>query len=86
AAGYGGSGGWGNLDLPFQVFIRAFRPDVPGVTSVNGWGGSIGGFGIGLCSYINLEMISPQACDAEIFEDVSRAAPAGTIILMSIEP
>ena len=46
-SGYGTSGGWGSLNLPFQTFVRAFRPESAGVAMVNGWGGSIGGFGVG---------------------------------------
>ena len=37
-AAYGMSGGWGNLNLPFQAFVRAFRAETPGIAMVNGWG------------------------------------------------
>jgi hypothetical protein len=84
-AGYGVSGGWGNLDVPFQVFVRAFRAETAGVALVNGWGGSIGGYGCGLSAYISLEMNSSQADDFEIYQNVSNTAPVATIIWMSIE-
>jgi hypothetical protein len=83
--GYGVSGGWGNLGLPFQSFVRAFRAETAGVAMVNGWGGSIGGFGSGLSSYISLEMNSSQADDLELYQSVSDVSPATAIIWMSIE-
>jgi hypothetical protein len=84
-AAYCVSGGWGNLCSPFQAFVRAFRPEMPGVAMINGWGGSIGGFGAGLSSYISSSTNSSWADDSEIYEAVSRTAPVGTIIWMSIE-
>ena len=84
--GYGISGGWGNLSLPFQVFVRVFRPVTPGVAMVNGWGCSFGGFGTGQSAYINLAMNSVQVSDSELYQDVCSTAPAGTIVWMSIEP
>jgi len=84
--GYGISGGWGSLKLPFQAFIRAFRPAILGVTVINGWGGSAGGFGCGNSAYISAEMDASLANEDEIYENVSRTAPAGTIIWMSIGP
>jgi hypothetical protein len=84
--GYGISGGWGSLELPFQAFVTAFRPETTGVAMVNGWNGMLGGFGTGLGSYIAAGTNSSQASDAEICESVSRIAPAGTVIWMSIVP
>jgi len=84
-ASYGVSGGWGNLNVPFQVFVRAFRAETAGVAMVNGWGGSIGGYGSGLSAYISLEMNSSQADDFEIYQNVCNTAPVATIIWMSIE-
>jgi hypothetical protein len=85
-AGYGVAGGWGNLNVPFQVFVRAFRAETAGVAMVNGWGGSLGGYGAGLSAYVGLEMNSSQADDFEIYQSVSNTSPVATIIWMSIEP
>jgi hypothetical protein len=84
--GYGISGGWGNLSLPFQVFVRAFRPVTLGVAMVNGWGSSFGGFGTGQSAYIDMAMNSVQVSDSELYQDVCGTAPAGTIVWMAIEP
>lgn len=85
-SGYGASGGWGNLGLPFQVFIRAFLAETAGIAMVNGWGGSIGGFGIGLSTYIGSGMNSSRPDDSEIYQNVCRTVCAGTIVWMSITP
>jgi hypothetical protein len=85
-SGYGCFGGWGSLNLPFQVFVRAFRPIAAGVAMVNGWGGAIGAYGTGSCEYVSLGMSSSQAEDGEVYESVRGVAPIGTIIWLSIEP
>jgi len=85
-AGYGSAGGWGTFQLPFQVFVTAFRPVTGGVAMVNGWEGSIGGYGVGLSSYINLGMNTVQFSDSEFYSDICHTAPAGTIIWVSIVP
>lgn len=84
--GYCASGGWGNLNSPFQVFVRAFRMETAGIALINGWGGSIGAFGAGLSAYISSGTNVSWASDSEICDAVSRTAPAGTIVWMSIEP
>jgi hypothetical protein len=83
-AGYGASGGWGNLNMPFQAFVTAFRPEVPGIGLVNGWGGDIGGYGSGFSAYVDLEANSSTPGDFEMYQSVSAISAAGTIIWMSI--
>jgi hypothetical protein len=85
-AGYGSAGAWGSLQLPFQAFVTAFRPITGGIAAINGWGGSIGGFGSGQSSYIDLGMNTVQFSDAELYNDICHIAPAGTIIWVSIVP
>jgi hypothetical protein len=84
--GYCISGGWGSLDLPFQAFVTAYRPALPGIAMINGWGGSWGGFGVGLSSYTGADSNSSWANDAEIYETTARTASACTIVWMSIRP
>ena len=83
---YGISGGWGSLNLPFQVFVKVFQPAAPGVAMINGWNGSLGGFGAGCGSYIDIGMNASQASDLEIMTSLCRIAPIGTVIWISIEP
>jgi hypothetical protein len=35
---YGAAGGWGNLSLPFQVFVTAQRPPPLGISTIAGYG------------------------------------------------
>ena len=44
---YNTAGGWGNLSLPFQFFVTAYRPNSGGIAQVSGWGGYAGGYGVG---------------------------------------
>jgi len=82
---YNCSGGWGSLDLPFQVFVRAYRPEMPGIALINGWNGNIGGFGGGFSSYVSSGGASSGASDLEICKSISSVVPAGTVVWMSIE-
>lgn len=84
--GYCLSGGWGNLSSPFQAFVTAYRPVIPGIAMINGWCGGIGGFGIGLSSYASSTTNSSLAEDAEMYDAVARTAAVGSIIWMSIQP
>jgi hypothetical protein len=84
--GYCTSGGWGSLDLPFQAFVTAYRPTLPGIAMINGWGGYLGGFGVGFSSYASSNTNSSWADDSEIYETVARTAAVGSIIWMSIQP
>jgi hypothetical protein len=83
-AGYRVSGGWGSLDLPFQTFVTAFRPTTPGVSMINGWSGDYGAFGGGRSAYMNGGSTIQQVTDAEIYREVTRVKPAGSIVWVSI--
>ncbi len=83
--GYGSSGGWGNLNSPFQAFVTAFRPIPIGIAMINGWDGAIGGYGVGLSSYASSDTNSSWADDSEIYDAVARTAAVGTIVWMSIQ-
>ena len=84
-AGYGVAGGWGSLDLPFQVFVRVRRPLTEGVAMINGWGETAGGLGAGQSSYITLETTASSLTDEELYAHIHDTAPAGCRIWVSIE-
>lgn len=82
--GWGLAGGWGNLNLPFQCFISAYRPTGNGIASVAGWGTgasapSVGGFGIGAIEYASLDMVQGQVTDADIYRAVADVMPVAAI-------
>jgi hypothetical protein len=80
---YGQAGGWGSLQLPFQVFIIAYRPSGGGVAGVggyylgSGWAG--GGYGTGALEYIGMSMIEGEVTDAAIYATIAQTIPAGSI-------
>ena len=83
-AAWGLAGGWGNLNLPFQCFITAYRPSGSGIASVTGWGSGssgsgIGAYGIGAIEYATLSMIQGQVSDTDIYTAVGSVMPVAAI-------
>jgi len=75
---YGGAGGWGNLDMPFQALVTAYRPAGTGIADVGGWGGP-GGYGIGPIEYGDEAMIEGSVTDADIYAAVAAVLPTTAI-------
>lgn len=77
--GYGDSGGWGNLSLPYQSFITVFRPIGNGVANISGWGLHDGGYGSGCLQYADMDMIQGHLSDYDILETIRRTSPVGIV-------
>jgi hypothetical protein len=84
AMGYGVAGGYGCLSLPFSFFVTAYRPVGGGIANVNGYGGYLGGYGVGAQEYGSLSLVLGQVTDASIQQAVARVTPAGTTAWMNI--
>ncbi len=82
--GYGVAGGWGSLDLPFQCFVTALRPNDSGIASVAGWGGPGGGYGTGAIQYASLAMVQGQVTDTDIAGAIAAVMPAASIAWIRI--
>lgn len=82
--GYCSAGGWGNLSLPFQCFVTAFRPRGNGVADVSGWGLFGGGYGCGHLEYANIDIIRGHVSDIAILNEIRNSSPAGTIVWTNI--
>ena len=81
---WGVAGCWGNLNLPFQCFVTAFRPTGSGIASVTGWGGGlsgsgIGAYGTGAIEYATLAMLQGQVSDQDIYQTVADMMPVAAI-------
>jgi hypothetical protein len=76
---YNAAGGWGNLNLPFQFFVAAYRPADAGIALVAGWGCLAGGYGVGSVEYGSLDMVEAQVSDAEIYTAIKEVLPVATI-------
>ena len=73
-----GRGGYGNMNLPGQVFIQIVRGFGSGVPSVVGYGNAPGGYGVG-----NIEYVGPSSelwgvTDAMIYDLINKTKPTGT--------
>ena len=88
--GYGVAGGYGNLSLPFQAFVTAYRPSGGGVATVGGYGNptlfphGAGGYGVGAIEYASTSMVSGQVTDAMIQSVVTATMPESTIAWLRI--
>jgi hypothetical protein len=82
--GWGVAGGWGNLAMPFQCLVTAFRPQGGGVSVVAGWGIPVGGWGGGAIEYANASMENEEVNDEQIAAAVAGVMPAATIAWLRI--
>jgi hypothetical protein len=76
---YNAAGGWGNLNLPFQCFVSAYRPNEGGIAQVMGWGSIAGGYGVGIIEYASLALIQVLVTDADIYSAITGVVPAATV-------
>jgi hypothetical protein len=73
--GAAGAGGWGSLQLPFQSFVTAYRPNSGGVPTVAGYGTGAGGYGQGAIEYADAASVTGAALDAEIMAAIAGVMP-----------
>ena len=71
--GYGVAGGWGNLTLPYQVFVEVRRPQGGGIAALAGYG--TGGYLV----YGALSLVQTPVTDADIYAEIAAVLPAATI-------
>jgi hypothetical protein len=81
---YNSAGGWGNLGLPFQCFVTAYRPNAGGIGQVTGWGDCAAGYGVGAIEYASLGMVQAQVTDADIYSAIMGVLPVATIAWTNI--
>ena len=77
--GYGLAGGYGNLKLNNQVFLTVYRPGLQGVPNVDGYGGGLGGYGVGAIEYVGASMITGAVTDTDIYTTIEATKPTGAI-------
>ncbi len=73
ALGYGVAGAWGNLLLPFQVFVSAYRPPPSGIAKVAGYGTG------GPLARASLTETGGQVTDLDIYAAVTSVMPTASI-------
>lgn len=77
--GYGAGGGWGSLALPFQFFLKVYRPSGGGIPELAGYGSG------GIPVYGSLSMQRETISDALIQAAIPPLLPAATIAWMALE-
>ena len=78
ALGYGVAGAWGNLNLPFQVFVRARRPAATGIATIAGYGTP------GPLARATLADAGGQVADTDIYAAITSVMPTASIAWTSI--
>jgi hypothetical protein len=81
---YGQAGGWGSLQLPLQFFVAVTRPPTPGVGMIAGYSTSIGGYGDGAISYVDLSLLPGHVTDVDIQAMLCRLLPVNAVAWLRI--
>jgi len=85
--GYGmGRGGWGNMNLPGQAFIKVYRGTPLGVPNVSGWTNKFGGWGVGSIEYTGPQLGVTGITNDMINRVVNMAKPTGSTMWIAISP
>ncbi len=74
--GYGVSGGYGSVNLPFQFFVTAYRPNATPISNAGGYNGGPGGYGRAPMFYGDLTTYAGVISDAEIYATVAAVLPS----------
>lgn len=82
---YGYAGGWGNLNLPFQVFVTAFRPVGNGIALLPGWCSFPSGYNTAASAYADLDMVQRGVTDDDIRAGVLSVLPAAVTAWVRID-
>ena len=69
---YGAAGAWGNLNLPFQVFVTVKRAQGAGIANLAGYGTP------GPLARASLASVTGQVKDADIYAAIASVMPTAT--------
>lgn len=75
-----GKGGYGNMALNNQVFVQVIRGSGSGVPNVDGWSGTLGGYGAGSIEYLGPGSEMFGITDAVIYQTINFTKPTGTTV------
>jgi hypothetical protein len=83
--GYGvGRGGYGNMNLPAQVFMKVIRGASSGVANVDGYSGYAGGYGVGSIEYAGSFIRLVGVTDEQIEQMITFTRPTGVTVWLNI--
>ena len=76
--GYGSGGGWGNLALPYQSFVKTRAPEGQGIAFLAGYGTG------GVVVYGNISEVATQVSTADIYASAASILPAGYVAWLQV--
>jgi hypothetical protein len=77
--GYNTLGGYGSMNLPYQFFLTAYRPNDTPVSNAGGYSTGPGGYGAAPMFYADSSEFSGTVSDAEIYAAVAAVLPTCAI-------
>ncbi len=83
-AAYGRAGGWGNRDLPGQVFMKVRHGIGVPIPDVDGYGTYRGGYGTGYSVYSSPAQIAAATDAQQIYDMITTTKPTGVIAWVAI--
>ncbi len=82
--GYNRLGGYGSMNLPFQFFVTAYRPDATPISHAGGYGTGPGGYGDAPMFYASLTDIPGDITDQDIYAAAAAVLPAASIAWINL--
>ncbi len=82
--GYGARGGYGCVNIPFQFFVQAFRPNASPVSNAGGYNIGPGGFNISPLFYANINIIPGSVSDDDIYAATAAVLPVAVTAWVNI--
>ncbi|UGY15102.1 hypothetical protein HAP48_0042360 [Bradyrhizobium septentrionale] len=83
--GYGvGQGGYGNMNLPGQLFMKVLRGANSGVPNADGYGGYTGGYGFGSVELVGNATRLMGVTDQQIEKLITFTKPTGVTVWLQI--
>jgi hypothetical protein len=82
--GYNALGGYGSVNMPFQFFVTAYRPNATPVSNAGGYSTGPGGYAQAPMFYLDGNQNPGAITDADIYAAADAVLPAATIAWMNI--
>jgi hypothetical protein len=82
--GYNNTGGYGSMNLPYQFFVTAYRPNDLPISNAGGYNNGPGGYGAGLLAYASAEEFAGNIGDDEIYASIAAVIPVSCIAWTNI--
>src|SRR6516165_10631444 len=77
--GYGVSGGYGSMAMPYQFLVKARRPDSLPVSNASGYAAGPGGYNTAPAFYADVAEFQGNISDAEIYASIAAVVPTTAI-------